>query len=242
MQEDLELDLPPIATPLHELDHPLVSRAQQQADVAPTEKIASIDDVVLLKCKPGGSRWRAAVWEDQGQAFGWLVAAGQRTAGARDDFYRQLSDRCTRKRTALNRAGEDLEPGKRTYSKHLLPHDDDRLRLEAEQAYRLLQDARESVPQLVKEARGSAGRPVRIEVFGTAVEAVVYTVVGSFDELYLGLRVVGSAPEGVHHLILQLAVPEALADDWEPIEAPHRPGESGEIFYYTLLEVPKLRG
>ncbi|MEU4176032.1 MULTISPECIES: hypothetical protein [Streptomyces] len=242
MQEDLGLDLPPPETPLHELDHPLVARAQQQADVAPTEKIASIDDVVLLKCKPGGSRWRGAVWEDQNLGFGWLVAAGQRTAGARDDFYRQLCDRCTRKRTDLNRAGQDLEPGKRTYSKHLLPRDADQLRLETERAYRLLQDARESVPQLVKEARGSAGSPVRGEAFGTAVEAVVYTAVGSFDELYLGLRVVGSAPADVHPLILKLAVPEALADDWEPIEAPHRPGESGEIFYYTLLEVPRLRG
>ncbi len=241
VHEDLGVSIPSVTTPLHEIDHPLVARAQQQADVAPTEKIASIDDVVLLKCKPGGSRWRGAVWEDQSLGSAWLVAAGQRTAGARDDFYRQLCDRCTRKRTALNRAGEELEPGKRTYSKHLLPTDDDQLRLKAERAYQDLQDARERVPQLIKEARGSAGKPVRGEVFGTAVEAVVYTALGSFDELYLGLRVIGSAPAGVYHLILQLAVPEALADDWEPIEAPHRPGEPGEIFYYTLLEVPRLR-
>ncbi|WP_445276630.1 hypothetical protein [Streptomyces sp. DSM 41033] len=210
--------------------------------MAPTEKIASIDDTVLLKCKPGGSRWRGAVWEDQSAGFGWLIAAGQRTAGARDDFYRQLCDRCTRKRTTLNQAGVELAPGKRTYSKHLLPDRDDQLRLDAERSYQLLQEARASVPQLIKEARENAGTPVRGEVFGTAVEAFVYRAVGSYDELYLGLRVVGSAPNGVHYMILQLAVPEAEAGEWEPIEAPHRPGESGEIFYFTLLEVPKLHG
>ncbi|MEV7347251.1 hypothetical protein [Streptomyces sp. NPDC093544] len=222
------------------MDHPLISRAQQQADVAPTEKIASIDDTVLLKCKPGGSRWRGAVWEDQCAGLGWVVAAGRRTAGARDDFYQKLCDDCKRKRAALNQAGEELAPGKRTYSRHLLPDDDDRLRLKAEQSYELLQEARARVPKLIQEARDKAGDPVRTEVFGTAVEAYVFRAIGSYDELYLGLRVVGSAPEGVHYLILNLAVPEALAEDWAPIEAPHRANEPGEIFYFTLLEVPDL--
>ncbi|MEU5296972.1 hypothetical protein [Streptomyces umbrinus] len=241
LQEDLDLALPPLTTPLHEVDHPLISRAQQQADIAPTEKIASIDDTVLLKCKPGGSRWRGAIWEDLHAGLGWLVAAGQRTAGARDDFYQQLRDGCKRKRAALNQAGDRLAPGKRTYSRHLLPDDDDQLRLKAEQGYRLLQEARNRVPQLVQEARDSAGEPVRTEVFGTAVEAYVYRAIGSYDELYLGLKVVGSAPDEVHDLILRLAVPDAVAEDWAPIQAPHRPDEPGEIFYFTLLEVPDLR-
>ncbi|MFH9195982.1 hypothetical protein ACIQJ8_04680 [Streptomyces globisporus] len=242
MQEDLGLKLPSPDIPLHEIDHPLIARSQQRADVAPTEKIASIDDVVLLKCKPGGSRWRGAVWEEQNAGFSWLVAAGNRTAGARDDFYRQLCDRCKRKRTALNQAGLELAPGKRTYSKHLLPAKDDQLRLDVERSYQRLQEARASIPKLINEARENAGTPVRGEVFGTAVEAFVYRAVGSYDELYLGLRVVGSAPDGVHYAILRLAVPEAEAGDWEPIEAKHRSGEPGEVFYFTLLEVPKLNG
>jgi hypothetical protein len=241
LQDDLGIAVPPPGTPLDELSHPLIERIQRQADDAPTEKIASIDDTVLLKCKPGGSRWRGAVWQDQSQELGWLVAAGMRTQGDRSDFYQKLCDDCQRKRTVLNQAGRELAPGKRTYSKHLLPDADDRLRLDAEQKYRMLQEARELVPNLVKEARDDAGTPVRGQVFGTEVEAFVYRAVGSYDELYLGLRVVGSAPEGVHAIVLQLAVPEALAEDWEPIEAPHRDGEPGEIFYFTLLEVPQLR-
>jgi hypothetical protein len=226
---------------LHELEHQLVKRAQQQAIDAPTERIASIDDTVLLKCKPGGSRWRGAVWQDQGRRLGWLVAAGIREQGDRSDFYKKLCDDCQRRRTDLNRAQKELEPGKRTYSKHLLPESDDFLRLEAEKAYGLLQEARVRVSDLVKDAQENAGVAVRGEAFGTQVEAYVYTAVGSYDELYLGLRVVGSAPPGVHDIILKLAVPEAMAEDWEPIEAPHRDCEPGEIFYFTLLEVPRLR-
>lgn len=242
LRDDLAFSVVPLPdVPLHKLSHPLIERAQQQADDAPTEKIASIDDTVLLKCKPGGSRWRGAVWAEQGQGVGWLVAAGLRTQGDRSDFYQKLCEDCQRKRAALNRAGTELAPGKRTYSKHLLPDADDRLRLDLEQKYQLLQEARERVPNLVKEARDDAGTPVRGQVFGTQVEALVYRSVGSYDELYLGLRVVGSAPDGVYAVVLQLAVPEALAEDWEPIEAPHRDGEPGEIFYFTLLEVPNLR-
>ncbi|MFJ4985123.1 hypothetical protein ACIP9H_15115 [Streptomyces sp. NPDC088732] len=240
LQADLGLSLPPPSVPLHKVDHPLVQRAQKQADVAPAEKIVSIDDTVLLKYKPGGSRWRGAVWEERESISSWLVAAGQRKDGAKDDFYQQLCDECTRKRTSLNRLGLEPAPGKRTYSRHLLPTSDDRLRLEVEHADQRLQEARDAVPKLVKEARESPDSAVRGEVFGTEVEAYVYRAVGSYDELYLGLRVVGPAPEQVHDIILKLAVPEAMAEDWAPIEAPHRGNGPGEIFYFTLLEVPEL--
>lgn len=237
----LALTPPKLPATLWDMDHPLLAAATLlwSADEHHAERISSIDDVVLLKCKPNVP-WRAAVWEDEGtQGLPWLVAAGKREDGSRDDLYAQLERQCVAERKRRNRQGVDLEAGKKTYARHLLPVEDDRLRLHVDLAQRALDDARASITSLVSEARRAPNQVVSASAFGADVEAVVQR--NEYDELYVLIHVVGSAPSQVHELILSLAVPDAIADDWGVVELPpHRDAHPGEIAWYTLLEVPKL--
>lgn len=241
LKDDLGLSLPPIAEPLDTLDHELLDDARR-ADEAPTERIRSIDDQVLLKAKPGGSRWRGALWQDRSTdpSPAWLVAAGIRKDGDRTDFYDELCAACTRERTRRNAAGTDPRPGKKTFSEHLLPTYDDRLRLAVERQAAAVLDAQKSVRNLVLRAQAQPGTPLSLNALGTDIEAWVYRNVGSFDELYLILAVRGSSP--AVEAILKMAAPDLSADDWDVVTAPvHRPGTPGEIVYATLLEIPDLR-
>ena len=238
---DLGLGVPKLPDRIDDIDHPLLRAAQQMWTSAnrPTERIASIDDVVLLKCKPNVP-WRAAVWEDRDEHnLPWLVTAGPRQEGSRDDFYRTLARTCQTRRKRLNEAGRELDPGKKTYSKHLLPTADDRLRLAAERAHQAVADARRSVAVIVEQARRNPGSVVAGNALGADLEVLV--VRNDLDELYLLINVVASAPREAHQVILSLAVPGLEAGDWQPVEyAPHRSPRRGEVAWYTLLEVPRL--
>lgn len=100
LRDDLVIALPPISQPLDELDHPLVRKANEQfaGPVGARERIRSIDDVVLFKVKI--QRWRGAV-HDAGDPS-WLVAAGLREEGSRDDFYEALAQAATSARARHN--------------------------------------------------------------------------------------------------------------------------------------------
>src|SRR6201995_1841915 len=64
LRDDLGQAVPRADTPLDEIEHPLLVKAVGQftSDETPHERIAAIDDQVLLKVKV--QRWRGAVWID----------------------------------------------------------------------------------------------------------------------------------------------------------------------------------
>jgi hypothetical protein len=126
--------VPPADTPLDEAPHPLLTKASERFadDQTPQERIASIDDQVLLKVKV--QRWRGAVWiADDG--IPWLVAAGQREEGSPDDFYASLAARGKAARSQYN-AAHAPPLTTETYTSHLLPGREDELRWKAEHAVR----------------------------------------------------------------------------------------------------------
>ncbi|WP_214105012.1 hypothetical protein [Acrocarpospora catenulata] len=100
LREDLGIaKLPPAHIALDEIDHPLIHKASAQfAGGSARERIASVDDNVLLKVKI--QRWRGAVWQDN--RCPWLVAAGRREDGSPDDFYAALAERARQARKAYN--------------------------------------------------------------------------------------------------------------------------------------------
>lgn len=126
LREDLDLPVPPASTPLDEIDHPLLNKAGEQfADCdTPHERIRAIDDVVLFKAKIG--RWRGAVFTDQPDAEirDWLVAAGTREDGSKDDFYAILHAQARTARQRYN-AEHDTPLTTDTYVGSLLPGQDD---------------------------------------------------------------------------------------------------------------------
>ena len=90
LRDDLGQAVPRADTPLDEIEHPLLVKAVGQftSHETPHERIAAIDDQVLLKVKV--QRWRGAVWID-GDGDPWLVSAGRREDGSPDDFYASLA-------------------------------------------------------------------------------------------------------------------------------------------------------
>lgn len=90
LTEDLRLPVPPITTPLDEVDQPVLNKAHEQFDgdgESQHERIRAIDDQVLFKVKV--QRWRGAVWRSE--PCPWLVAAGIREDGSAEDFYAALA-------------------------------------------------------------------------------------------------------------------------------------------------------
>jgi hypothetical protein len=146
LREDLRLGDPPINEPLNEIDHPLVRKANEHfADPAgPRERIRSIDDVVLFKVKV--QRWRGAVQDASDPS--WLIAAGLREEGSRDDFYDAFATAAKTARTRYN--AEHSAPIKSdTYCQAWLPTVDDHDRYRAEAGARLLRELRATVHRLV---------------------------------------------------------------------------------------------
>lgn len=100
LRENLAEPIPPVNRPLGEVSHPLLAKVSERFadDRTPQERIAAVDDQVLLKVKV--QRWRGAVWIASDNAFAWLdqaiawlVAAGHREDGSPEDFYAALADR-----------------------------------------------------------------------------------------------------------------------------------------------------
>lgn len=98
---ELGMSPPPAEAPLDEVDHPLPREAALQlADPTGTrERISAIDDTVFFKIKV--QRWRGAAWTD-GNGQAWLVAAGQREEGSKDDFSESLATAARAARTRYN--------------------------------------------------------------------------------------------------------------------------------------------
>jgi hypothetical protein len=144
-REDLRLALPPIDVPLNEIDHPLCRKANEHfaGPAGSRERIRSIDDIVLFKVKV--RRWRGAV-----HAIGdpsWLIAAGLREEGSRDDFYEAFAAAAKSARARRN-AEQRTSLNSETCCDGWLPNEDDRDRYRAESGVRLLRELRSIVHQL----------------------------------------------------------------------------------------------
>lgn len=240
-----QLELTPPVSPgiLDDIEHPLLAAARRQwsVDEPQTERIVAIDDLVLLKCKPNRPIW-GAVWEEPAEGVAWIVAAGPRQEGSPKDFYAMLATDCERARKTLNVRGQN---GKKTSSLHLLPTQDDRLRLQADAATETLRQANQDVASLISDARSQPGVIVERRALGADLEVLARR--NDYDELYVAIAVTGSTSDEVHALILRMAVPDATLDDWTPITDPTelqttfgRSLRPREAVWYTLLEVPRL--
>jgi hypothetical protein len=192
LRGDLRLTLPPINVPLDEIDHPLLKKANEQfaAPTGPRERIRSIDDVVLFKVKV--QRWRGAVHDARDPS--WLVAAGLREDGSRDDFYEALATAVKAARTRYN-AEHDASLNSETYCQSWLPDDDDHERYRAEAGVRLVRELRFIVHQLVHSSLLD-GREHTAEVVGA--ELGLFVQAAEDHATYVALRIVGSVPDMPH--------------------------------------------
>jgi hypothetical protein len=234
LREDLKVALPSTDTPLDRIPHPLLAKAHEQfADPAtPHERIAAVDDEVLLKVKI--QRWRGAVWVDRPDADvrPWLVAAGRREEGATTDFYAALATGARNARGRHN-AGNARPVTSDTYTAHLLPNHADHQRYRAESAARLERALAEAVKEL---ARASLldGREHSTTVGGAVIGIQVRANEG--HETYVAVRIIGSVPPGVAIVILTL-VPGCDLDGWFPeYSLPERPLGPAEQAWSNLMD------
>ncbi|WP_197523019.1 hypothetical protein [Actinokineospora pegani] len=230
LREELGLEVPPVNEPLNELDHPLISKANDQfaAPTGPRERIGAVDDAIMFKVKV--QRWRGAVVESGEPS--WMVAAGVREDGSRDDFYEVLATAMKAARTRYN--VEHSPPlATRTHSSEWLPGEDDHDRYRAEAGIRLLRELRAAVHRVVC-ASLLDGREHVADIGGAELGVVVQ---GTEDHAtYVALRIVGSVPGDLVAVVLSL-VPGCDRDSWYPEFAmPERPLRAGEQVYSNLMD------
>jgi hypothetical protein len=230
LRDDLGIAPPPIDDPLDEIDHPLIRKANDQFAVpaGPRERIRSVDDEILFKVKV--QRWRGAV-VDTGEPS-WLLVAGVREDGSRDDFYEALATAAVAARTRYN--AEHSPPLKsQTYCEQWLPGDDDRDRYRAEAGVRILRTLRDTVRRLVC-ASLLDGHEHADEVAGAELGVLVQ---GSEERgTYIALRITGSVPDNMVAVVLSL-VPGCDRDGWYPEFAmPNRALRPGEQAYSNLMD------
>ena len=131
--DDLNLCFPAVELPLHEMDHPIVKKAQQvPAEVASggAERILALDDRVWFKCRSGNLRAAVTRLEageaddlgliEAGAAWWWVGAAGERRDDSASDFYKAIAAEAVRE--GKGRTGVS--------SRHLLPAEIDYKRAE----------------------------------------------------------------------------------------------------------------
>jgi hypothetical protein len=227
----LGLDLPPVDDPLDEVDHPLVRKAAGRFDRAegPRERIRAVDDQVLYKVKSG--RWRGAVWVDPDRQP-WLVAAGWREEGSPEDFYEALAASA---RAARGRYNASHRPplATDTHVGRLLPTRDDRDRHAAEGDARLLGRIETTVRRLTRQSL-LTGREHRAEIAAAAVGVLVRA--GGDNETYVALRIIGSVPDNLLLVVLDV-VPGCSRDGWYPEqEMPTRPLAPNEQVWSNLMD------
>lgn len=230
LKADLGLSLPNVDTPLSELDHPLIKKANEQFGLptGPRERIRCIDDTVWFKVKI--QRWRGAVVDDGEPS--WLVAAGTRQSGSPDDFYDALATAARAARARYNAScAQSLKTD--TCGEPWLPTADDLDRYRAEHGVRMLRELRTTVRELLVLSLLD-GNEHSAEVVGTELGIQVR---GDGDrETYVALRIVGSVADGVLAVVLDL-VPGCDPDGWYPEFAmPDRPLRSGEMAYSNIMD------
>jgi hypothetical protein len=234
LQDDLELKLPTLRDSLSELKHPLLDKARSQFTSDETRwRISSIDDNVFFKAKVG--RWRGAVWCEKA-TLDWLCAAGIRRDGSPEDFYESLADEGRRRKQEQNRLGAQLTTD--TFTDHLLPVEDDRLRLSLEAALVDVDDIDETVRRLTLEAARTPGVEQRDTAGGYSIG--IQVLESDTGMIYVGVRIVGPISNGGHAVILN-AVPCVEKDMWGVDDMPDRDVSPGEVVWSNLIDLEALQ-
>ncbi|WP_402374564.1 hypothetical protein [Isoptericola rhizosphaerae] len=226
LENDLGQSLPPLEVALHDVDHPLVERAQDvpaQVEARSAERIISLTDRVWFKRRAG--RWRGAVGEvtdtDDVLSGWWLAAAGRREDGSLGDFYADLAATATR-----NGRGTG-EPD----SGWLLPEAADTRRLQLETTTRAVLAIRRDIRRLIaRSVRSGHGWALELDQHRLLVE------VRCRDEAYLALGTDGFVDPRMIAVVLD-SVPGIPSDAWQAEPAAVlgiQPG-AGQIVYSTLL-------
>lgn len=212
LREDLNLAAGPVDEPLDEIDHPLLTKANERfaEPDAPQERIVAIDDQILFKIKI--QRWRGAVWTDSPNADVrvWLVAAGRREDGSTTDFYAALATAGALARSRYN-ATHTPALSTSTYTAHLLPDEKDRARYRAEGAARYERLLAATVRALVR-ASLLDGHEHSATLGGAAVGIQIRA--SREHETYVAVRIVGSVPDAITITVLDL-VPGCDLDGWD---------------------------
>lgn len=225
---ELSIPLPDLGVLLHELEHPLLMRAQRTPELrrnGSAERIRSISDLVWFKVKT--NEWRGAVGELAPIAPGieqtwWMVAAGRRADDSpQRDFYSRLE-------AEAHQAGPNS-----CNSAPFLPTIRDRKRLEAEAATKAARVVRTLTRRAACESltngdiRGFevAGHDIRVrlQVHG---DGRAYATIGS------------SGGADVPLLVTVLsAFPGLAMDDWmpEPTEQLGLEPMPGEMLWSALM-------
>jgi hypothetical protein len=211
--DDLGLTFPVLEQRLHRIAHPVVARAQRvPAEVAAggAERIAVLTDRVWFKVKTGP--YRAAVHRlDHAHghraeiaaenAWWWLGAAGTRKAdSSTDDFYARLGTEC-------RRAGRGTGG---TSSAHLLPHEVDIRRLQAELAVQVVVRVRDLVCDLVARSLRD-GKVWSAQMESYEISALVRARDG---DAYIAIVAEGFIDDRILAVIFN-AVPGVDASDWQ---------------------------
>jgi hypothetical protein len=231
LREDLRQAVPPADTPLDEVPHPLLAKANERFadDGTPRERIASVDDQVLFKVKV--QRWRGAVWIADNDIL-WLVAAGQREEGSPDDFYAGLTARGKAARSQFN-AAHTPPLITETYTSGLLPGREDELRWKAEYAVRAERRLRVTVHSLLRESLLD-GREHAAMLDGSALGIQVLADQGY--STYVAVRIIGSVPRRLVATILSL-IPGCQLDAWMSDYAmPERPVAPEEQVWSNMMD------
>ncbi|SEI02724.1 MULTISPECIES: hypothetical protein [unclassified Leifsonia] len=233
---DLRLDIPTIAVPLSELEHPVVVRVQAIPDMVAAnsaERVLSLKDRVWFKVKTGA--WRGAAGNvrgavddspraalETGQAWWWLAAAGARQNDSpQRDFYSRLD-------AEAHAAGPNS-----CSTDFLLPQAWDIKRLEAELALALVN----AVPPLVRRAAALSMQEGDIRGFTYGPTDVRVRIRMLNDgQVYLAISSVGATDPDFFALLLS-AFDGLTVHDWLPEPGPYlqvQP-EPGEILWSTIL-------
>lgn len=235
--EDLNIPLGPVDHPLDEINHPLLTKANEQFGEhdTPHERIVAIDDQVLFKVKVKVKvrRWRGAAWIDQPAADAqvWLVAAGLREDGSTADFSATLTADAKAARSCHN-ATHSPPVTTTTYTAHVLPTEADRARYQAEAAARFERQLFAEVHNLVR-ASLLDGKEHSVTVLGAILDIQVQADQG--HETYVAVRIIGSVPDTLTATVLAL-VPGCDVDGWFPEYAlPERSLRAAEQAWSNIM-------
>jgi hypothetical protein len=179
-------------------------------------------------------RWRGAVWvDDPGADVGvLLVAAGWREDGAVADFYAALATDAKAARSRYNATHSRATMAK-TYTAHLLPDDADRARYRAESAARFERELAAAVRDLSRASLLDGKE--HIATLGGAVLGIQVRA-SQGHETYVAVRIIGSVPDAVTVIVLDL-VPGCDLDGWFPeYSLPERPLEAAEQAWSNLMD------
>lgn len=231
LTDDLDLGLPTADKRLDDIDHPLISKAQQVPEAysaGGAKRIVSVSDRVWLKVKV--TEWRGAATElnDADAATWWLGAAGHRKDDSpQSDFYSLFEVAC-------DSAGKSLGLGSPN-SDQYLPTADDFDRITLENAYLVIPRLRRSVLAMAKESiRDGYARAATFDTWELVV--LVRADGGSGADAYIAIGGEGLTNERVFAAIFD-AIPGIGPDDWmmEPSTPLALPVRSGQLVYSALL-------